>query len=312
MTYYIGIDGGGTKTTGAISDGNQVLAERTVGPTNCHVAERALITGRIESLLNDLTEFAGVDLKGIACICFGGAGIDTSQDKLYMETVFREIGFAGKLIVCNDALTALVGANSGYEGAILISGTGSIALAVSADRTWHRVGGWGHLIGDEGSGYRIGRDGFVAIVKSFDKRGPETKLWELYRERHPFETPEDIIEYIYMESREKEAVAKFAEVVIGAYEIDAAARDIVQRAVDELFEMIVAINEIMKWEPFKLSVAGSVLTKSSLMYELLRSRIESQFKHIAFHRPVDLPVMGAVLLAVNEKKDGFVAEALVL
>ncbi len=303
MAYFIGIDGGGTNTKGRIKQDQKILGEYSVGATNYHTAPLEDVKERLKTLLDKLCEMGDVDLKSIKGICFGGAGIDTEADHKVIGQLFREIGYNNKLVIMNDAVIALVGANEGYNGAILISGTGSIAFAITPDKEQVRVGGWGHLIGDEGSGYSIARDAFIAIAKAFDKRGAETQLFEVFQEIHPFKTGEDLISYIYLENRGKEEIAKFAEKVIGLYQEDIVARDIVNKAVDEMVETIRAIDGHMKNKAFKLSVAGSVLTKSELMFNRLKSMLKGEMPHIELHLPSQDPIFGALILAELEEEN---------
>ena len=301
MEYFIGIDGGGTTTVGRIRLGQNILGEYTVGATNYHTAPLASVKERLKDLIENLCAKAGVHLNQINGICFGGAGIDTEADLNFVGQLFRSIGYENKLIVVNDSVIALVGANSGYRGAILISGTGSIALAITPSKNQVRVGGWGHLIGDEGSGYSIARDAFTAIAKTFDRRGPEPKPFSKFKEIHAFKTGDDLIAYVYLENRGKEEIAKFAQGVIELYEVDQVAKAIIDKAVEEMVETIKAINLHMENEPFELSVAGSVLTKSPLVYKGLETAWKTELAHIELHMPVDDPISGALILAEAEK-----------
>lgn len=300
MKYYIGIDGGGTSTVGRIRHNQKIIGEYTVGATNYHTAPLASVKERLIELLENLCGLADLNLSQISGICFGGAGIDTDADHKFLGQMFRTIGYENKLIIVNDSVIALVGANSGYEGAILISGTGSIAFGITPTKDQVRVGGWGHLIGDEGSGYSISRDAFTAIAKSIDKRGPETKLFSMFKEIHPFKTGDDLISYIYLENRGKEEIAKFAQGVIALYESDQVARAIIDKAIQEMVETIRAINLHMDNKPFKLSVAGSVLTKCSIVYEGLETALKKELAHIELHMPIDDPISGALILAEEE------------
>lgn len=185
VRIYVGIDGGATKTHGVATDGEgRVLAEATVGPSNYQVVGVEAAQRHVCQLLAALT--APVNGQGeLSGLVAGMAGLDGPQD----QAPFRQI-FSAALTqangsgaqgcgwrVVNDATAAWAGALHGKPGAIVISGTGAIALAVNGAGQVFRVDGWGYWIGDEGSGFEIGRRGMRAAVRMAEGRGAETALW---------------------------------------------------------------------------------------------------------------------------------------
>jgi N-acetylglucosamine kinase-like BadF-type ATPase len=186
---YVGIDGGATKTHGVATDEEgRVLCQATVGPSNYQVVGLELAQRHACQLLADLV--SGLwDGATLSALVAGVAGLDGPQD----QEPFRQI-FSAALApvearmaedfgwrVVNDATGAWAGALQGRPGGIVISGSGAIALAVNAAGEVFRSDGWGYWIGDEGSGFEIGRRGMRAGVRVAEGRGPETALWPALR-----------------------------------------------------------------------------------------------------------------------------------
>src|SRR5262249_22680106 len=111
-----------------------------------------------------------------AAICLGMAGVDRPQDIEAVRGIMRRIGFKARVVVVNDALVALVAGAGDAAGVVVVAGTGSIAYGRNDSGRAARAGGWGHLLGDEGGGFWIGRAALRAVVRQFDGRGPVTLL----------------------------------------------------------------------------------------------------------------------------------------
>ena len=114
-----------------------------------------------------------------AAICLGIAGVDRPDDSVIVAGIMRRIGAHARTLVVNDALVALEAGAPGAPGVVIISGTGSIAYGRNANNEGARAGGWGHVLGDEGSGYWIGRAALRAVLREADRRGPRTALTPL-------------------------------------------------------------------------------------------------------------------------------------
>ena len=114
-----------------------------------------------------------------AAICLGIAGVDRPDDAAAVRGIMRRIGYQARVLVVNDALVALEAGAPGGPGVVIISGTGSIAYGRNAAHEAARAGGWGYVLGDEGSGYWIGRAALRAVLREADRRGPKTALTPL-------------------------------------------------------------------------------------------------------------------------------------
>ena len=170
MIHVLGIDAGGTKTVCHLADESGTLIAEARGPgANLQAAGEL----QVEKVLHDvMAEAVGSRDVVPAAICLGIAGVDRPEDSVIVAGIMRRIGAHARTLVVNDALVALEAGAPGRPGVVIISGTGSIAYGRNANNEGARAGGWGHVLGDEGSGYWIGRAALRAVLRESDRRGP--------------------------------------------------------------------------------------------------------------------------------------------
>ena len=176
MSYLIAIDGGGTHTTLALGhrDGREIL--RRKGPAGIvDPRDPAAAAGMLAELVRSGVAEAG--LTGLAgALCAGLAGVGSLAEREIVEAALREAGLARHVLVRPDGETALQGALGDSAGLLLIAGTGSVGWGRGEDGRVAWTGGWGKIVGDEGSGYGLAIAGLVAALRATDGRGPETRL----------------------------------------------------------------------------------------------------------------------------------------
>jgi N-acetylglucosamine kinase-like BadF-type ATPase len=171
--HVLGIDVGGSKTVCLLADElGAVLAEVRGPGANLQAAGEL----QVEKIVHRVMEDALIDREPPAVVCVGIAGVDRDDDERVMSSIMQRISRGSRIVVVNDALVALVAATGEAPGIVIVAGTGSIAYGRNARRLAARSGGWGHMIGDEGSGYWIGRQALAAAVREVDGRGPRTAL----------------------------------------------------------------------------------------------------------------------------------------
>lgn len=296
MSYYIGIDGGGTKTHGLIAHNNHIIAERKVGPTNYHSIGLEKTSEHFETLLLELVTLAGIELKDVDAICIGGAGIDCEADVTCIETLIRTIGYKSKLSIVNDCEIALVGANSGYNGGLIISGTGSIAMGITSNRDIIRVGGWGHLFDDLGSGYTLGRDAISGLFKSYDGRLPKSTLGQAILNFFSVEDVPDLIPILYGKDIHKSHIAQVAEIVLNHHK-ETYSEMIIKENIKDLVELVKALQRKINKDEFDLSLSGSLLIKSQVYQNHFKAHMEKELASVKVKLPDHSPVEGALLIA---------------
>jgi len=288
MDFYIGIDGGGTGSRlVAIDAGKNMLASVEGGSTNIAAVGREVVSSNIKALVEQL----GYGLADCNGLCIGSAGATVGDNRRILEEIFRELGYSGKVLISNDGELMLLAETGGEPGAILISGTGSVAYAIDLAGTRHRAGGWGHIIDDGGSGYRIGMDAIQAVQKAFDGRGAATMLTQMI----------DVdMSYIYSPTFHKAEIAKLAVVVCTAAEQgDSVALAIERRAAIELVELATAVitRAGLVEHEHKLVLSGSVILRNANIRSIFEDEMRRRFNNIRITEPSKSPAFGAALLA---------------
>jgi N-acetylglucosamine kinase-like BadF-type ATPase len=304
MKYVFGAEGGGTKTTGAIADlSGKILSQFTGGPSNFLIIGVEKAAENILSVLEECLKLANLKIDEISCLMFGltGAGRKSDQDKMrngFIDYVkAKGISFE-KILVDSDARISLEGAFPGKPGMIIISGTGSIMFGKTSDGILNRVGGWGRTIGDEGSGYYIGKEGLKYAVQAIDGRVKNNLLFELISERFNLNSLESIIAAVYKENFD---IATIAPLVFEAAEKgDEYAKKILDNAASDLFlHVSTMVAKLNVKEKIGLAFVGSVLTNDTIIRKNLINRIQKELPMIIIQNPEKEAIDGAVIMAIN-------------
>lgn len=305
----IGIDGGGTKTSAMLSDsGGIVLAHETGGPSNFQVMGAESAAAALFGLVTNLCQKAGRPIGDVHALVAGLTGAGREPDQERMRTAFqdhaRNFGaLFPRLRIESDARVALEGAFEGAGGIILIAGTGSIAFGKTPEGEILRTGGWGRFIGDEGSGYVIGRDGLSAVTKELDGRGRKTLLTAMAAEQFGLSNQERIIEQVYKNNFDIAALAPL--VIQAAAEHDLECGRIINRAAFELSELVRGLVLQMERatrgprQKIPLSFIGSLLTTETVFPSIVKHKIESSLPQVVVRKPLGTPAYGAVLMALT-------------
>ena len=300
MKYLIGIDGGGTKTHCVLTDFDlNVLYECFGGPSNFLILGDEVVCGTILNLVESCRTFINGSYEDIACVVLGTTGAGRRNDAERLENSFSEF-ISKKNININfrvesDARIALEGAFSGRPGSILIAGTGSIMFGKDAEGNIHRVGGFGRYIGDEGSGYSIGKKGLIAVSKSFDGRAEHTLISALAAKKFKIASPEILITEIYKNAFDIASVAPL--VLQAAEEGDETALKIINDETDELILHIVAMQKKINEESLALSFIGGIICNENIYSKSFVEKISSRLPYVEIHQPDFPPELGAVLMA---------------
>jgi len=303
MKYLIGIDGGGTKTKCIAADleGHPVY-ETSGGPSNFLVFGLDRVSETILDLLKECIKNLSCTFNDLACIVIGTAGAGRIEDAEKLENHFLKFAENNNSIIKNfkvvsDARIAFEGAFSGKPGSILISGTGSIIWGKDSEGNIHRVGGFGRFIGDEGSGYSIGKKGLAEVSKFYDGRGKITMLSKLVANHFGINNSEGLIKAVYKNNFNIASVAQY--VIYAAKKDDEVCRKIVDEETDELIFYILAMKEKLRLKVLEVSFAGSIITNDNYFSQVLRKKIKERFDDVVIKEPEQPPVIGALLIAKN-------------
>jgi N-acetylglucosamine kinase-like BadF-type ATPase len=296
--HVLGIDAGGSKTVALVTDANgAVIGEGRAGGANLQTEGEL----QVEKVLHEVIERA---MNGRytppEAVCLGMAGVDRESDGRLIRDIMRRLGFRQNTLIVNDALIALVAGAGANPGVVVISGTGSIAFGVSHRGLAARAGGWGPTLGDEGSGYWIGRRALEAVVRDVDGRGPKTALTERVLEFFSLSRPELLVSEIYHQPHGRRAIASLApEVDRARLDGDLVAGEIMTDAANELATAAgsVITRLDMRGEQFPILLAGGMLKRS----EWLAAEVSRRMAEVAPRSEVlpltEEPVIGAVRLA---------------
>ena len=307
MSLFVGIDGGATKTRVVVADADGVtLAQAQSAASNYQIvgtdaAARHLSAGLIAAF--ERTPYASTSVAGIAA---GFAGLDGPADveavSVLMARALTDAGLSAPWWAVNDAVVAWAGALGGRPGVIVISGSGAIALAVNENGDSVRSDGLGHWLGDEGSGFDIGRRGLQAAVRAAEGRGAETALLGRLERRHVGEEGWRawISALNAMDGERAHAqIASFApDVVQTAAQGDAVAREILGEAGRALAHTAYsALCRAGLTRSPKAATVGSLFAHSLILRDFFSQTLCRLLPGAAVHWPQMQPAEGAVLLA---------------
>jgi N-acetylglucosamine kinase-like BadF-type ATPase len=295
----VGIDGGGTKTELiAVDAQGRFLGRHRAGPSNLHRLGVHEVSREIESQVRSLVAAHG-EAEVLVAACLSGIDTDAMQVELTQELRGREPRWTW--LVDNDATAAWWGAFGGRSpGVVTIAGTGAVSYARSGART-ARAGGWGALLGDEGSGYSVGRAAIIAVLRAADGLGPDTALHEAVLDELQLTESHELIDHVHVEMSFTD-VAALAPVVVGvAQDGDAVARAVVRRAADALVELAdAAATRVVDDEapvPVDAAFVGG-LAHSPYVRQVLRARLAAS-QVCRWVEPAATAAVGAVLLGAS-------------
>jgi glucosamine kinase len=236
--YVMAIDGGATKTLAAVLD----LAEHAVhvaegGPSNADAVGAAAAVAALLAVADRALARADISQGQLATAVLAVAGTDT-------DAIARRVRAARTedWIVVNDVVGAWAAATGGQPGVGAISGTGSNVFGVGpSGRPW-RVGGWGHLLGDEGSGYWLGKESIRAALADRDGSGPQTALAAAAPAFFGAASVEALAALVYSKPLTKGEIAAFAvQTQELAQDGDTVAQELYARGARKLAAQIAAV-----------------------------------------------------------------------
>jgi glucosamine kinase len=289
----LAIDGGKTKTLFAVyRDGRRGDVVRARGLANI-----AAPNG-VSEILSTLGSVIGGELPRGPwdAVSLGLTGVHGGTPHANaMLDILAEVVDARRLLVASDVVTTHCGALGLQPGAVVAAGTGSIALGLVEGRS-ALVDGWGYLVGDEGSGFAIGRAGLRAALRRFDGRGGSAALLERAIER--FGSIDAVMSNIYGAALPAAAVAAFSkDVAIAAQEGDEVSREIWSDAARSLAEMVTTAARRVAEEPeVRLSYSGGLFAAETLLLAPFREELRRLLPQATVHAPLGDALDGAALL----------------
>jgi len=301
--YVIGVDGGASKTVALVGNSlGKILGRGESGSSNYHNIGIAKASEAVRSATREARRQAG--LRGIkpkiAVVAL--AAVDSAEDKRVANQFIRSLKIAKKNLVVHDSTAALYAATQGKPGIVVISGTGCVAAGISAGGEYVRVGGWGFLIDDEGSGFDIGRKALTRAFRAMDGRGEDTKLTSVLKRKFRVKVLEEILNVIYANGVNVEEIAALASLVSKTARHDKVCREILNEAGRALAELVctVARRLNMSRDPFQVKAVGGSFKAGSYLLQPFVTGIRRHCPQARIARLRIDPARGALSLAASE------------
>jgi len=300
----IGVDGGGTKTKCVLTDNQlKVLSLMESDASNPLVIGIENSAEILFNLIGGISSNAGMAEIDSAVIGIAGGGRKETTNKLKQSILDLAVSkkfLLKKLEIVSDAKITVEGAFSGEPGAILIAGTGSIIFGKDKSGKVFRAGGYGRIIGDEGSGYSIGRKSLKTVAKEFDESGKKSYLSKVLSKKFSIKNRDNLILKVYKENFDIASLARY--VINGAEEGDKACRKIVEEEIEELLQIIRSFKKIYPQKKFNLCFTGGLLQSDNFYSKKLKRIIKNKFKEIELTKINHPPEIGAAILARKQLK----------
>lgn len=303
IPLVLGVDGGGTKTVAWLAARDDPptadpLGEGHAGPGNPRAVGFAAAQSEVLRAIELAFRAAGWPMRPVAALCLALAGAGRPAEREALVRWAANAGLAERVMVTDDAEPVLAAAERQRCGVALLCGTGSLAWGRSQRGEVARVGGWGYLLGDEGSGYQLACQGLRAALRAADGRGEATSLLPLFMERLKASVPEDLVERVYGPPMSRQELAALAPVVLAA-EQDSQALRIMEAGAAALAEMVAALVRRLALVPgdYLLAMAGGLLVHYPRYRERVLQDLAARGQAPGTIALVREPVRGAVALA---------------
>ncbi|MCD6444702.1 hypothetical protein J7L70_06850 [Candidatus Bathyarchaeota archaeon] len=295
--YFCGVDGGGSKTLCVLADGDgRVLGLGRSGSSNISVVGVDAACRNIKEAFEKATA-SSVGKVDYMALAIAGMGSRLRRDILKREV--EAMGLSRAVFIESDAAAALMATTLGKPGVVVVSGTGSIVLALDSEGRFHRALGWGYLLDDEGSGFYIGREALRRALSAYDGRGTATVLTEQIPRYFGVGSLADVVDLVSLRRIGVREIADLAPLVVKLAKAgDRVACDILRQACLELLNATLAvIDKAGLKDGASIGVCGGVFENCVEFVEEFSSFLREKAPSARVVRPLFKPVVGALLMA---------------
>ena len=261
MKYYLGIDGGGTRTTAAVSDENGNIRFKAVGKSiNFYSVGMEKARENLKNVINDIYKNIGeIEFESAFIGC---SALDNEASNETITALCDGVIRAKKIGMNSDVYVALASSGEDKCRIVAICGTGSIVTGIDENCNIKTKGGWGHIFGDEGSAYSIAVNALKASAMLYDE-GNITPLVKKAEEFFGVEDFRDAIEKIYSPETTKDILAGFSTKVGEIAEEDFVAKTVIVNEAHFFSKTVLALLNEMK-NCTLLSLYGGVFQNNEL------------------------------------------------
>jgi len=288
----IGLDIGGTKTRGVRFEHGEPVADESVGSANVQNVSREEAAAHLAEL------FAKIGRGTVAQVYAGAGGIDTEEDAAALAALIEAHAPGARITVVHDS-RLLLAAGGASTGVAVIAGTGSAAWGANADGDEARAGGWGYLLGDEGSGYWLGREAVRHSLRRMNQGQEPDELTRALLDSCNTDDPNKLIALFHSPDTGRRFWAQQARLVVEAADAGhRVSRDLIDQAGKDLADMA---SQVLR----QLGLDGPVILGSGLGMNVVRLQ-ESFRQHLAAAGVHDVrileqdPVFGVPLLVRDQ------------
>lgn len=303
---FIGVDGGGTTTTAvALTSKGKVIGKAIGEGTNFYAANMSEARNNLKQVIDKLIEECKI--SNYEFISIGMSSLDDEPSDEVIKTFAGEVFHPEKIEMQSDVYMALMGMTLGKPGIMVVSGTGSMAIAIDREGKLHVLGGWGYLLHDEGSAYHIAIEGIKAGIRSFEGMGDKTILEKRVINFFNVKNHRELIDIFYNPPMQNSGLAKFAkEVEKCANEGDRVAASIVNNAVNVLVKYACNLMEILHTENYNsndciIGMYGGVFQNSPYISNSFIRGVHDAYPNAKIDFPGILPEVGAVLYGMKKR-----------
>ena len=309
MAYYLGIDGGGSKTTCAVGDELSQLATAVAGPSNITRVGEVRARESLHQAIREACATAKIAPQQIQRACVGAAGAGRDEIAAVVRKLVTEL-IASEIEVVGDLLIALEAAFGEGAGVIVIAGTGSVAYGRNAQGKTARAGGWGFAISDEGSAHWIGRTAVASVLQAIDQDPDQRKdsqasaaALSLFRDLKSAWRLRSLDEFVLAANSGPDFAALFPAILAAADTGDALAQRVLSQAGGELSRLAgIVIRRLFTGQDAAslavwLSLAGGVFRYSTRVRGLFCAEIRKVYPQVSVNPQVVEPVTGALQMA---------------
>ena len=296
---FLGIDGGGSNLRVAIVDDQlQPLATHTAGPANPSIIGHARARQHIRRSVETALRQAGVAADSITAAGIGIAGASNLHSRQWLLDTLSPLLANTQIAPSSDLEIALVGALARRHGILLLAGTGSAVYGCAPKRRQLQIGGWGYLLGDEGSGYWIGLQLLRGIIRAHDEGAKLAPLYAACLSELGLSQAREVVGWLYRS--QEAATTRLAELAPLALDMadagDRDAQELLRQAGSQLARQVEQMRRRLDAPAAPIGFAGGLLDNHNPLSLDVTQRLNLPTRPIARHSPV----IGAALLAKLE------------
>jgi len=296
VSFFLGIDGGGTKTKCLVGDETSILGTGSGAGSNVVRVGQSQARKSLGDAIRQACATAKIAPTEIAKTCVGVAGGARPETAEVVRKLVAEV-VAGEIQVVGDMVITMQAAFGNGPGVIVIAGTGSIAYGRNAAGETARAGGWGYAISDEGSGHWIGRSAVAGAMRGFDRSSHKNLLLDGILKAWSVQTREELV--LKANSSPSPDFAVLLPVVLSAADAgDSTAREVLTQAGAELAELAkIVIGRLSIAGDVPVAVCGGVFCSCEVIRQVFYDRLLADCPQALPNRAAVDPAIGALELA---------------